>query len=174
MDHGFHGRTLATMAASGKPQWEHAVRAEGAGLQESAADDLAAVEAAITPNTVAVMLEPIQGEAGVFVASDEFLRACARSPRGTGMLLILDEIQTGIGRTGQFFGFEHAGVAPDIMTLGKGLGGGVPLGAAGRARGGVLLRARRPGRHVQRQPAHDRGRLRGDGGDRRGPASCSR
>ena len=92
-------------------------------------NDLAAVEQAITPNTVAVMLEPIQGEAGVFVATDEFLRGLRALCNRAGILLILDEIQTGIGRTGKFFGFEHAGVAPDIMVLAKGLGGGIPLGA---------------------------------------------
>jgi acetylornithine/N-succinyldiaminopimelate aminotransferase len=92
-------------------------------------NDLAAVERAITPSTVAVMLEPIQGEAGVFVATDAFLQGVRALTRRTGTLLILDEIQTGIGRTGKFFGFEHAGVTPDIMTLGKGLGGGIALGA---------------------------------------------
>ena len=75
------------------------------------------------------MLEPIQGEAGVFVASDEFLRGLRALTRREGLLLILDEIQTGIGRTGKFFGFEHAGIEPDIMTLAKGLGGGIPLAA---------------------------------------------
>jgi acetylornithine/N-succinyldiaminopimelate aminotransferase len=82
-------------------------------------NDIAAVERAITPDTVAVMLEPIQGEAGVFVASDAYLRDLRALTRRHGILLILDEIQTGIGRTGKFFGFQHAGVMPDIMTLGK-------------------------------------------------------
>ena len=129
MDHGFHGRTLAAMAASGKAQWEHLFEPKVPGFKKVPLNDLAAVERAITLNTVAVMLEPIQGEAGVFVASDEFLRGLRALTTRTGILLILDEIQTGIGRTGKFFGFEHAGVAPDIMTLGKGLGGGIPLGA---------------------------------------------
>jgi acetylornithine/N-succinyldiaminopimelate aminotransferase len=92
-------------------------------------NDLEQVERAITANTVGVMLEPIQGEAGVFVASDAFLRGLRVLTQREGILLILDEIQTGIGRTGKFFGFEHAGVEPDIMTLGKGLGGGIPLAA---------------------------------------------
>ena len=83
-------------------------------------NDLAAVEHAITRKTVAVMLEPIQGEAGVFEATDEFLRGLRALTRKHGLLLILDEVQTGIGRTGRFFGFEHAGVAPDIMTLARG------------------------------------------------------
>jgi acetylornithine/N-succinyldiaminopimelate aminotransferase len=129
MDHGFHGRTLATMAASGKPQWEQLYAPKVSGFVKVPLNDLAAVERAITPRTVAVMLEPIQGEAGVFEASDDFLRGLRALTRERGLLLILDEIQTGIGRTGQLFGFEHAGTTPDIMTLAKGLGGGVPLAA---------------------------------------------
>lgn len=129
MDHGFHGRTLATMAASGKPHWEPMFEPKVPGFVKVPLNDLAAVEAAITPQTVAVMLEPIQGEAGVFVASDAFLQGLRALTRERGLLLILDEIQTGIGRTGTMFGFEHAGVTPDIMTLAKGLGGGVPLAA---------------------------------------------
>ena len=129
MDHGFHGRTLATMAASGKAQWERLYEPKVSGFIKVPLNDLAAVEAAITPRTVAVMLEPVQGEAGVFVASNPFLRGLRALTRERGILLILDEIQTGIGRTGRLFGCEHAGIAPDIMTLAKGLGGGVPLAA---------------------------------------------
>ena len=129
MDHGFHGRTLATMSASGKSQWEHLFEPKVAGFTKVPFNDLAAVEAAITPRTVAVMLEPVQGEAGVFEASVAFLRGLRALTHERGLLLILDEIQTGIGRTGRMFGFEHAGTTPDIMTLAKGLGGGVPLAA---------------------------------------------
>lgn len=129
MDHGFHGRTLATMAASGKPQWEQLYAPRVDGFVKVPLNDLAAVEAAITPRTVGVMLEPIQGEAGVFEASDAFMQGLRTLTRERGLLLILDEIQTGIGRTGKLFGFEHAGTQPDIMTLAKGLGGGVPLAA---------------------------------------------
>jgi acetylornithine/N-succinyldiaminopimelate aminotransferase len=129
MDHGFHGRTLAAMAASGKQQWEQLFEPKVPGFIKVPLNDLAAVEQAIGPNTAAVMLEPIQGEAGVFVANDEFLRGLRALCNRKGLLLILDEIQTGIGRTGKFFGFEHAGVAPDIMVLAKGLGGGLPIGA---------------------------------------------
>ena len=129
MDHGFHGRTLATMAASGKPQWEQLYAPQVDGFVKVALNDLDAVAAAITPRTVAVMLEPIQGEAGVFEAAEAFLRGVRALTREHRLLLILDEIQTGIGRTGTVFGFEHAGVVPDIMTLAKGLGGGVPLAA---------------------------------------------
>jgi acetylornithine/N-succinyldiaminopimelate aminotransferase len=129
MDHGFHGRTLATMAASGKPQWEQLYAPRVDGFVKVELNDLEAVAAAITPRTVAVMLEPIQGEAGVFEATETFLRGVRTLTREHGLLLILDEIQTGIGRTGTVFGFEHACIEPDIMTLAKGLGGGVPLAA---------------------------------------------
>jgi acetylornithine/N-succinyldiaminopimelate aminotransferase len=127
MDHGFHGRTLATMSASGKPQWERLFEPKVPGFPKVPLNDLEAVARAITDKTVAVMLEPIQGEAGVFVASDAFLRDLRELTKRAGILLIFDEIQTGIGRTGKFFGFEHAGVMPDIMVLAKGLGGGIAL-----------------------------------------------
>jgi acetylornithine/N-succinyldiaminopimelate aminotransferase len=129
MDHGFHGRTLAMMSASGKPQWEPLYEPKVSGFVKVPLNDLAAVEAAITPRTVAVMLEPIQGEAGVFEATVPFMRGLRALTRERDLLFILDEIQTGIGRTGRLFGFEHAGTTPDIMTLAKGLGGGVPLAA---------------------------------------------
>jgi len=129
MDHGFHGRTLAMMSASGKPQWEQLYEPKVSGFTKVPLNDLAAVEAAITPRTAAVMLEPIQGEAGVFEATVPFLRGLRALTQERGLLLILDEIQTGIGRTGKLFGFQHAGIAPDVMTLAKGLGGGVPLAA---------------------------------------------
>jgi acetylornithine/N-succinyldiaminopimelate aminotransferase len=129
MEHGFHGRTLATMAASGKPAWEALFEPKVSGFTKVPLGDLDAVKRAITPRTVAVMLEPIQGEAGVYPAGDDFLRGLRAVTTEAGLLLILDEIQTGIGRTGRLFAFEHAGVRPDILTLGKGLGGGVPLAA---------------------------------------------
>jgi acetylornithine/N-succinyldiaminopimelate aminotransferase len=129
MEHGFHGRTLAAMAASGKPQWDSLFEPKVPGFPKVPLNDLAAIERAITGKTVAVMLEPIQGEGGVFVANDDYLRALRELTQRKGLLLILDEIQTGIGRTGTFFAFEQAGVLPDIMTLGKGLGGGIALGA---------------------------------------------
>jgi acetylornithine/N-succinyldiaminopimelate aminotransferase len=129
MDHGFHGRTLATMAASGKAAWETLFEPKVPGFTKVPRGELDAVKRAITPRTVAVMLEPIQGEAGVYPAGDEFLRGVRAVTAEAGLLLILDEIQTGIGRTGRFLAYEHAGIAPDILTLGKGLGGGVPLAA---------------------------------------------
>jgi acetylornithine/N-succinyldiaminopimelate aminotransferase len=126
---GFHGRTLAMMSASGKPAWEGLFEPKVSGFRKVPLNDLGAVAAAIGPATVAVMVEPIQGEAGVIPARDEWLSGVRAVTRERGILLIADEIQTGIGRTGRMFGCEHAGVVPDIMTLGKGLGGGVPLAA---------------------------------------------
>ena len=128
-ENGFHGRTLATMAASGKPQWEHLYEPKTPGFRKLPTSDIDAVRAAIGPYTVAVMLEPIQGESGVVPFTEEFLRAVRELTKQSGLLLIFDEIQTGIGRTGKMFCWEHAGVQPDIMTLAKGIGGGVPLGA---------------------------------------------
>ena len=126
---GFHGRTLATMAASGKPAFEPLFEPKVPGFSKVPLNDLDAMAAAITERTVAVMVEPIQGEAGVVPATDDYLRGLRALTQSRGVLLILDEIQTGIGRTGRLYGFEHAGVRPDILTLGKGLGGGVPLAA---------------------------------------------
>lgn len=128
-DHAFHGRTLATMSASGKPGWDALFEPKVPGFPKATLNDLASVERLIGPQTVAVMLEPIQGEAGVLCASDAFLRELRALTRSRGVLLILDEVQTGMGRTGRLFGYEHAGIEPDIMTLGKGIGGGVPLAA---------------------------------------------
>jgi acetylornithine/N-succinyldiaminopimelate aminotransferase len=129
MHGGFHGRTLATMSASGKPGWDALFEPKVPGFRKVTLGDLGAVAAAITPRTVAVMLEAIQGESGVFVAADDYLRALRSLTRERGILLMLDEVQTGVGRTGRFLGCQHAGIAPDIVTLGKGLGGGVPLAA---------------------------------------------
>jgi acetylornithine/N-succinyldiaminopimelate aminotransferase len=92
-------------------------------------NDLASVKRLISDQTVGVMLEPIQGEAGVWPATDQFLRDLRALTKTHGLLLIVDEIQTGMGRTGKLFHYEHAGIEPDIMTLGKGIGGGVPLAA---------------------------------------------
>lgn len=125
----FHGRTLATMAASGKAGWDRLFEPKVPGFPKARFEDIASVVAVITDKTVAVMLEPVQGEAGVVPASIEFLRALRALCDRRGLLLILDEVQTGVGRTGRMFAFEHAGVRPDIMTLGKGIGGGVPLAA---------------------------------------------
>jgi len=125
----FHGRTLATMSASGKPAFRELFEPKVPGFPKAKLNDLGSVEALITDKTVAVMLEPIQGEAGVIPATAEFLRELRELTRRKGLLLIVDEIQTGVGRTGTLWGYEHANIEPDIMTLGKGLGGGVPLAA---------------------------------------------
>lgn len=125
----FHGRTLATMSASGKPGFDRLFAPQVPGFPKARLNDLASVQALIGPQTVAVMLEPIQGEAGVVEAEPAFLQALRALCDAQGLLLVFDEVQTGIGRTGTLFAFEHAGVRPDILTLGKGLGGGVPIGA---------------------------------------------
>ena len=125
----FHGRTLATMSASGKKAFEPLFEPKVSGFPKARLNDLASVKRLITDKTVAVMLEPIQGEAGVWPASNQFLRDLRTLTKTHGLLLIVDEIQTGMGRTGKLFHYEHAEIEPDIMTLGKGIGGGVPLGA---------------------------------------------
>jgi len=128
-DNAFHGRTLATMSASGKPQWAKLFEPKVAGFPKAPFGDLDAVAKLIGEHTAAVMLEPVQGEAGVIPATPEFMQGLRALTRQRGVLLIVDEIQTGMGRTGKLFGYEQAGIEPDIMTLGKGLGGGVPLAA---------------------------------------------
>jgi acetylornithine/N-succinyldiaminopimelate aminotransferase len=129
LENSFHGRTLATMSASGKPQFQDLFEPKVPGFPKATINDLASVQARITDKTVAVMLEPIQGETGVVIATDAFMRELRHLTRQRNLLLIVDEIQTGVGRTGKLWGYEHAGIEPDIMTLGKGLGGGVPLAA---------------------------------------------
>ncbi|MBA4038604.1 MAG: acetylornithine transaminase, partial [Bradyrhizobium sp.] len=126
---GFHGRTLATMSASGKKAFEPLFEPKVSGFRKARLNDLDSVKALISDNTVAVMLEPIQGEAGVWPATDQFMQELRALTKAHGLLLIVDEIQTGMGRTGKLFHYEHAGIEPDIMTLGKGIGGGVPLAA---------------------------------------------
>jgi acetylornithine/N-succinyldiaminopimelate aminotransferase len=125
----FHGRTLATMAASKKPGWDTLFEPKVPGFPTATLNDIDSVARAIGDRTVAVMIEPIQGEAGVMPATTAFLRTLRDMTRERDLLLIVDEIQTGIGRTGTLFGYQHAGIRPDIMTLGKGIGGGVPLAA---------------------------------------------
>ena len=125
----FHGRTLATMSASGKPQWNGLFEPKVAGFPKAPFGDLGAVASLVNDRTAAVMLEPVQGEAGVIPAPREFMRGLRTLTRERGVLLIVDEIQTGMGRSGKLFAYEHAAIEPDIMTLGKGLGGGVPLAA---------------------------------------------
>ncbi|HEU4577825.1 MAG TPA: aminotransferase class III-fold pyridoxal phosphate-dependent enzyme [Polyangiaceae bacterium] len=129
--HGaFHGRTLAAMAASGKPGWEQLFPPYPPGFVKVPFGDLDAVERAIDPECVALMVEPIQGEAGVVVPAPGYLRGLRELADRHDLLLILDEVQTGLGRTGKFLAAEHDGVRADIVTLGKGLGAGLPISAA--------------------------------------------
>ena len=128
-ENGFHGRSLATMSASGKPGWDKLFAPQVPGFPKARLNDLDSVAALINERTVAIMLEPIQGEGGVLPAEREFLQLLRQITEDRGLLLILDEVQTGMGRTGTLFAHEQAGIRPDIMTLGKGIGGGVPLSA---------------------------------------------
>lgn len=128
-EHSFHGRTLATMSASGKAGWDTLFAPQVPGFPKAKLNDIESVKALIGPETVAVMLEPVQGEGGVIPAAPEFLQALRALTREHGILLIVDEVQSGMGRSGRLFAHQHAGIEPDIMTLGKGIGGGVPLSA---------------------------------------------
>jgi acetylornithine/N-succinyldiaminopimelate aminotransferase len=128
-DHSFHGRTIATMSASGKPGWDTIYAPQVPGFPKAELNDIASVERLIGDKTVAVMLEPIQGEGGVIPATREFMRELRALTQRHNVLLIVDEVQSGCGRAGTLFAYELSGVEPDIMTLGKGIGGGVPLAA---------------------------------------------
>ncbi|MDR5756209.1 acetylornithine transaminase [Caballeronia sp. LZ035] len=128
-DHSFHGRTLATMSASGKPGWDTIYAPQVPGFPKADLNDIASVEKLINEKTVAVMLEPIQGEGGVIPATREFMQQLRELTKQHNLLLIVDEVQSGCGRAGTLFAYELSGVEPDIMTLGKGIGGGVPLAA---------------------------------------------
>ncbi|WP_248924613.1 aspartate aminotransferase family protein [Paenibacillus hamazuiensis] len=129
IENGFHGRTLATMSATGKKQWEPLFAPKVSGFRHVPLNDFEACAAAITDRTCAVMLEPVQGEGGVHPADAAFLHRLRQICDERGIMLIFDEIQTGIGRTGNMFAYEHYGVQADVMTLGKGIGGGFPLSA---------------------------------------------
>jgi acetylornithine/N-succinyldiaminopimelate aminotransferase len=128
-NHGFHGRTLATMSASGKPGWDTIFAPQVPGFPKADLNDLASVEKLITDKTIAVMLEPVQGEGGVIPATRAFMQGLRALTEQHGILLIVDEVQTGMGRCGSLFAYQLSDIAPDIMTLGKGIGGGVPLAA---------------------------------------------
>lgn len=128
-ENAFHGRTLAMMSASGKPGWAQMFPPMPAGFQHVPFGDIEAMQAAVGPRTLAIMVEPIQGEAGVVIPPPGYLRELRALADAQGALLIFDEVQTGIGRTGLLYAHQHDSVVPDIMTLGKGIGGGVPLAA---------------------------------------------
>ena len=125
----FHGRTLATLAAGGQQKYLDGFGPVVDGFDQMPFADLAATKRAIGPETAAILIEPIMGEGGVRVVPPEFLRALRTLCDQNGLLLIFDEVQTGVGRTGQLFGYQRTGVTPDIMALAKALGGGFPLGA---------------------------------------------
>jgi acetylornithine/N-succinyldiaminopimelate aminotransferase len=125
----FHGRTLATLAAAGAEKYLEGFGEPLAGFDHVPFGDIAAVKKAITPETGAIIAEPIQGEGGVRVPPAGFLRALRELCDEKGLLLVLDEVQTGIGRTGKFFAYEWAGIEPDVLAAAKGLGGGFPIGA---------------------------------------------
>ena len=125
----FHGRTLAAMAATGKPGWDDKFKPTMPGFKKVPCGDINAMHNAVDSRTLAVMVEPIQGEAGVIVPPADYLQQLRDLTTQHGVLLILDEVQTGVGRLGSFFAFEQNRIQPDIVTLGKGLGGGVPVSA---------------------------------------------
>lgn len=125
----FHGRTLATLAATGQEKYHKPFEPMPAGFINVPFNDLKAVESTISSATAAIMIEPVQGEGGVFIADDSYMKGLRKLCDEHDLLLIFDEIQTGLGRTGKFFAYEHYGIEPDIFTSAKALGGGIPLGA---------------------------------------------
>ena len=129
MDNSFHGRTITTLAATGQKKFSEGFEPPVSGFLHVPFNDISAVKKAITEKTCAVMLELIQAEGGVYVADKNYIKALREATRERDILLILDEVQTGIGRTGAFFAYEHYGIKPDIMSLAKALGNGFPVGA---------------------------------------------
>ena len=125
----FHGRTMATLSATGQPPLHEAFMPINPGFTYVPPDDIDAFKAAVTDSTCAVMLECVQGEGGVHILDRTYVQAVADYCRAKDLTLIIDEVQTGIGRTGKLFAYEHFGIQPDIITLAKGLGGGLPIGA---------------------------------------------
>ena len=128
-DNSFHGRTLATIAATGQEKYQKPFKPMPVGFKHIPYNNLAAAKEAVTENTAAILIEVIQGEGGVIEGTIEYIQGLQKLCRLKGLLLIVDEVQTGIGRTGKLFGYEHYNIEPDIFTLAKGLGGGVPIGA---------------------------------------------
>jgi predicted acetylornithine/succinylornithine family transaminase len=125
----FHGRTLATLHATGQPAKHEAFQPLPEGFRHVAWDDLDELERAIDPTVAAILLEPVQGEGGVQPATTEYFQGVRRICDERGVLFVVDEVQTGLGRTGEWFGFQHFGVQPDVVTMAKALGNGVPIGA---------------------------------------------
>jgi acetylornithine/N-succinyldiaminopimelate aminotransferase len=129
MEESFHGRTLATLAATGRAKYRKGFQPDVAGFVHVPFNDLAAVRAAITPQTAAVLMEPVQGEGGIRPATQEFMTGLRQLCDERGLLLLVDEVQCGMGRTGRMFAHQHYGITPDAMSLAKALGNGVPIGA---------------------------------------------
>ena len=125
----FHGRTLASLAATGQPAKHEPFFPMPDGFRHATFNDIAALEAAIDPSVAAVLLEPVQGEGGVLPADPQYLRDVRALCDERGLLLMMDEVQTGYGRTGKWFGFQHAGIVPDVVTMAKAMGNGFPVGA---------------------------------------------
>ena len=141
----FHGRTMGALAMTGQPAKREPFKPLIKGVQHVPYGDVTRLKRAVSRRTAMVILEPIMGEAGVVVPPPGYLRAAREICDRTGALLVLDCVQTGMGRTGDFFGFEHEGISPDIITIAKGLGGGLPLGAVlARGRAATLFT---PGSH---------------------------
>jgi acetylornithine/N-succinyldiaminopimelate aminotransferase len=143
--HSFHGRTMGALTATRNPKYHEGFEPLVPGFVEVPFNDLGAVERAITPRTAAVLMEPVQGEGGVRPADEAFLQGLRRLCDARGVWLVLDEVQSGFGRTGRWFAYQHADITPDIVTLAKGLGGGVPIGAI--VARGALARVFQPGTH---------------------------
>lgn len=141
----FHGRTLATLHATGQPEKHETFQPLPEGFRHAAYDDVDAMEAALDPTVGAILVEPIQGEGGVNTPDPQYLRDLRALCDDRSLLLILDEIQTGIARTGAWFGFQHAGIMPDIVTMAKGLGNGMPIGAVWAKR--EVAESLKPGDH---------------------------
>ena len=129
LESGFHGRTMATLTATAQPAKQEPFKPLLPGFTYVPRNDIGALEARMDGNVCAVMLEPVQGEGGVYPLDQEYLEAVRALTREHGALLVFDEVQTGLGRTGRLFAYEHSGVEPDVMTLAKSLGGALPIGA---------------------------------------------
>ncbi len=165
----FHGRTMASLAATGQEKFHKGFEPLMTGFKFVPLNDLEAMEGAVTDSTCAVLLEPIQAEGGVNFPAEGYLEGVRKLCERKKLLLIFDEVQAGMGRTGKLFAYEHYGVTPDIMTMAKGLAGGVPdRSHAGKRRGGRKLHPRHACRHFRGKSPFQRRRRCGAAGDARG------